>query len=353
MSSYPYRWTIFRRLSIALFIGGLTVSGLLSAPTTSTSLSLATLATSVSSQTPSSDHRRIVATIQVSGPSEMVVEGDSVWVVAGDSLVQIDARTNEIVGKPIRTDPPFDSAVAFSEGALWVTRVEAGDLGAASDHDAVLHIDPHNGEVVATLKVARGPMSLAITPGAVWVVNFGHNGESVSRIDPRTNQIVGKPIVTGRAPISLAVGDGSLWAANHDAHTVTRIDPQTNQIVANIHLSTEPHRIAFGEGMVWVGNWHDNSVTRIDPKTNQVVGDPIPIGFRAGNIAVGHGSVWITSDYRSNGDAKDVVLVRIDPQTNQVADTIPIGGHPIDVAMSKDAVWVSIQSPDAVLRITP
>jgi DNA-binding beta-propeller fold protein YncE len=61
--------------------------------------------------------------------------------------------------------------------------------------------------------------------------------------------------------------------------------------------------------------------------------------------------VWVTSDDRANGAPEDVVVVRIDPQTNRAVETIAVGGHPIDVAATKDAVWVSVADPGTVLRI--
>jgi YVTN family beta-propeller protein len=284
----------------------------------------------------------------------MTIGDGFLWVVSGGSIVRIDPRTNQLVGNPIRAGLAFESAIAFSEGALWVTKVGPGDVNAPSDRDEVSRINPQTGEIVTTIKVSRAPMSLAITPDTVWVVNFGQSGDAVMRIDPQTNQIAGEPIQTGSAPLSLAVGEGSLWVANHDADTITRIDLATNQVIANI-TAGGPHRVAYGEGAVWVANWHDNSVTRIDPQTNQVVGEPIPMGFHAGNIAAGLGSVWVTSDYRGPIDAapEDVVLVRIDSKTNQVVETIPLGGHPIDVEIAGGAVWVSIQGPNRVVRINP
>jgi YVTN family beta-propeller protein len=309
----------------------------------------------VASETPTSNQNRIAAMIDVSGPSNMTVGDGLLWVGAGTSIVRIDPKTNQVIGEPIRAGVQAED-IAFGDSALWVTTVASGDLGAPSDIDAVSRIDPQSSEIVATIKVSRGPMSVAFTPQAVWVVNFGMSGDGVIRIDPKTSQIIGDPIQTGRAPLSLAVGEGSVWVANHDAHTVTRIDATTGQVIANITVPSEPHRIAFGEGAVWVANWHINSVTRIDPQTNKVVGEPIPIGFHhAGNMAAGLGSVWVTSDYRSPVDAapEDVVLVRIDPQTNQAVETIPLGGHPIDVEIAGDAVWVSIQGPNKVLRIDP
>ena len=144
---------------------------------------------------------------------------------------------------------------------------------------------------------------------------------------------------------------GSLWVANHEAGTVTRIEQASGKFVANIPVPSEPHRVAYGAGAAWVGNWHDISVSRIDPETNRVVGSPIPIGFRAGNLVVGTGGVWVTSDDRANGAPEDVVVVRIDPQTNRAVETIAVGGHPIDVAATEGAVWVSVADPGTVLRI--
>ena len=184
------------------------------------------------------------------------------------------------------------------------------------------------------------------------MTNAGGGGDGVARIDPQTNRLAGRPVRTGASPQSLATGGGSLWVANHDERTVTRIELASGKVVADIPVPSEPHRVAYGAGAAWVGNWHDNSVSRIDPATNRVVGAPISIGpHHAGNLVVGAGSVWVTSDYRVDAAAEDVVVIRIDPQANRAVETIPVGGHPIDVAATKGAIWVSVADPGTVLRI--
>jgi len=73
-------------------------------------------------------------------------------------------------------------------------------------------------------------------------------------------------------------------------------------------------------------HWHDDSVSRIDPATNRVAGSPILIGaHHAGNLVVGAGDLWVTSDYRVDGAAEDTVVVRIDAQTNRAVETIAVG----------------------------
>jgi DNA-binding beta-propeller fold protein YncE len=299
---------------------------------------------------PPFDRSRFAAVIPLPGPGSMTVADGVLWVLdASGTVARLDPRTNAVVGKPLRA--PADAvAIAVGQGALWVTSVAAGDLGVAGE-DAVTRIDPATGRTVATITVPRAPLDVAATPGAVWVTNSGGGGDSVARIDPRTSRVAGRPVRTGASPQSLAVGGGSLWVANHDARTVTRVDQASGKVVTDIPVPSEPHRVAYGAGAVWVGNWHDNSISKIDPTTNRVVGSPIPIGFHAGNLAVGAGGVWVTSDYRVDAAAEDVVAVRIDPRANRAVETIAVGGHPIDIAATEDAIWVSVANPGTVLRI--
>jgi YVTN family beta-propeller protein len=274
---------------------------------------------------PAFDRGRFAAAIPIPGAGSMTVADGMLWVRASRAVARIDPATNAVVGKPLRV-PADAEAIAVSDGALWAARVTPGDLGAPGK-DAVTRIELATGRAVATVTVGRAPLDLAVTPGAVWVTNSGGGGDRVARIDPRTNRLAGRPVRTGASPQSLAVGGGSLWVANHDAGTVTRIDQASGTVVADIPVPSEPHRVAYGAGAVWVGNWHDNSVSRIDPATNRVVGSPIPIGaHHAGNLVVGGGGVWVTSDYRVDGAAEDVVVVRIDPQTNRAVETVAVGG---------------------------
>jgi YVTN family beta-propeller protein len=319
------------------------------AGTSSTSRSTQLPPTAAGATVPAFDRGRFAAVIPLPGAGSMTVADGVVWVRASGTVVRIDPATNAAVGEPLRV-PADAEAIAVGDGALWVASVAPGDLGAPGN-DAVARVDLATGRTVATITVRRAPLDLAATPGAVWVPNSGGGGDSVARIDPATNRLTGQPVSTGASPQSLAVGGGSLWVANHDARTVSRIDQASGKVVADIPVPSEPHRVAYGAGAAWVGNWHDNSVSRTDPATNRVVGSPIPIGHRAGNLAVGAGGVWVTSDYRVDGAPEDVVVIRIDPQTNRAVETIAVGGHPIDVAATEGAVWVSVANPDTVLRI--
>jgi len=86
-------------------------------------------------------------------------------------------------------------------------------------------------------------------------------------------------------------------------------------------------------------------VLRIDPKTNQVVAS-IPVGQGTGEVALEGGFVWVMNHI-------DSTISKIDPQTNKVVATIslpPPNGH---LAVSPGAVWVSSLSGNVVRRLDP
>ncbi len=100
---------------------------------------------------------------------------------------------------------------------------------------------------------------MAVGEGEVWVASL--DGDSVTRIDPDTNRVVGEPIkVTD--PSEVAVGAGAVWVAGS---AVTRIDPDTNRVVGEIASEAVPYGLAVGEGEVWVASLDGDSVTRIYP----------------------------------------------------------------------------------------
>jgi virginiamycin B lyase len=76
-------------------------------------------------------------------------------------------------------------------------------------------------------------------------------------------------------------------------------------------------------------------VTRVDPRTNLIV-ETIPVGKAPRFITTGEGGVWTLNQ----GDGS---VSRIDPRTNKVAATIEVGvpGRGGDIAAGEGSVWVT------------
>jgi len=273
--------------------------------------------------------------------------------------------------------------------------------------NSLVQLDPETGKVVSVIPVGDTPVSLAVTPSAVWVVNRGDR--TVSRVDRRTHvvrPIGGVPyafdiaadmrgniwvsdskdpvisrISAGRgdfpaaaaAPETirvrpragrLAVDGGYLWVTNAVAAsgtnasrdqilgsgTVSRIDLRSHRVVSTIPTAQLPLVIASGYGSIWVGNSDANferssvSVIGTGSSRAETIDSGVSQPF---GIAAGAGSVWILKF--------DGTLDKIDPQSRRLVARRSIG-HDIEVlslAVGAGSVWVTNRADFSVSKIDP
>ena len=64
----------------------------------------------------------------------------------------------------------------------------------------------------------------------------------------------------------------------------------------------------------------------------------MPVGANPTTIAVTPDAVWVV-----NKD--DGTLSRIDPATNKVERTVPIGQAPAGIVFAEGLLWVTVQAP--------
>lgn len=82
-----------------------------------------------------------------------------------------------------------------------------------------------------------------------------------------------------------------------------------------------------------------NSLAVLDPSSNTVVGSA-PVGARPGAIAFGSGSLWV-----ANMD--DQTVSRVDPATLRTTRYLALDGVPTGIAASGNAIWVVESDPGA------
>jgi acetyl esterase/lipase len=112
-------------------------------------------------------------------------------------------------------------------------------------------------------------------------------------------------------------------------------------VVARIEVGPEPWSVVPADGSIWVGN--DLGVARVDPATNQVAAT-VPIGG-VGDVAAGDGSVWVAS-YSTNS------VGQVDLATNTVPHPVHVDG-PSGLVLGEGAVWVVSPVQGTVTRIDP
>jgi branched-chain amino acid transport system substrate-binding protein len=270
-----------------------------------------------------------------STPTSVSAGADGVWVLDADrqTVSRIEPRTHEV--KTLGTGGvPTD--LAAGAGTLWVGNGRnnvAQFVGPLAT--TVSSIDPESGAIRATVELprARGATSnanashIAVTHGAVWVVDPDF---SVSRIDPRSNQIT--DTVQAVSAVAVSAGDAGVWVLNEDG-SLARISG--GAVDERVRLATNGlSSVAVGAGAVWATAPYDGVVWRIDPEP-RLVERTITVGVGANAVTVGGGAVWVIN-------ALAGTVSRIDPSTNRVVHTIALGGTPRSAAVAAGRLWVSV-----------
>lgn len=118
-------------------------------------------------------------------------------------------------------------------------------------------------------------------------------------------------------------------------------------VTASIGLdrSSDTFSIAVSDTAVWVHNFTAGTLLRVDPTTNRVMAT-IPIGAGSGHVALEAGFVWVLS-------REDSIVWKIDPHTNKVVAKIALPPPNAYLAVSPGAIWVASVANATVTRIDP
>ncbi|MGH2828132.1 MAG: hypothetical protein ACRDKF_14315 [Actinomycetota bacterium] len=197
--------------------------------------------------------------------------------------------------------------------------------------------------VTAMIEVGRGPVAVAVGDGFVWVANAGD--ESVSKVDPATNEVVETYPVEG-TPAGLEFAGGYVWAAIEDqARLVSiRVDDGAVDELALAGGGTDLDMASGGQDL-WVVS-SDTPLQRIDtadytPVTQDTaVGDPV-------DVTVGHGKVWLLG---ASGR-----IEKLDQNTGLSEGFIPLDA-PVsptasDLITDATGLWVSDGGSGSIFRV--
>ena len=141
---------------------------------------------------------------------------------------------------------------------------------------------------------------------------------------------------------------------------VKRPLPPAATVEARVSLGTSVsdviESLAVGDGAIWAVLGDGQKIVRIDPATLQVtatIANPLPLEW-APTVAYGDGSVWLSDAIPGVGSGSPTgALVRIDPATNAVVATIPVGRSPEGLAFTAGAVWSANHRSDQPQAANP
>lgn len=317
--------------------------------------------------------------------------------VLANSLVRIDPSTLA----PVDVIPIGKAAdlVVPAGGFIWITHYVLREVGSGELRDAgdrtLTRVDPATGDVV-TVGGGLAPCGLAADPsGDVWVANcyasggpnanvvrieattlefeatwpvpagegfyrgLSYGGGSLwvseiagevapernvlTQLDPGTGAQRSIPLPRAGTPLAWSEGYGELWIGNFDFGSLTRLHTVTEHLELVDLVTGSPGSIVVDGDIVWVGDWNTPQIERLravgSPQPRTV---PLPVDNASSGgvwrVAAGLGFVWATTP-------NDGTLWRIDPATDDVT-RIAIPYLPTGVAVTNNAVWVSVRGPD-------
>lgn len=144
------------------------------------------------------------------GVQDLAVADGYVWVVGRKlpRVTRIDMATGDVKRYQVGGSP---ERIAVGADAAWVS----------NDENLVSRIDLATGSV-RRIGVGREPRGIAVSPSAVWVA-CSLDG-TLTRLDPATGDVVGKPVAVGANPSAVTIDGTTAWVSLLAEDAVARVD---------------------------------------------------------------------------------------------------------------------------------
>jgi TolB protein len=286
-------------------------------------------------------------------------ESQAIFTMAANGSDQVQVTDGSAIDEAPMWSPD-GTKIAFSRKIDGNSEVFVANV----DGTGVLNVSNHPALDWATSWSPDGT-NIVLVSNRAGDFDIYITGESLTRLTDHPSDDhspVWSPDGTRIAFASTRAGSLDIYAMNMDGTDVTRMTdsppdehspawlPLTEtvtpavspRVTATIAVGSFPRDIAVGAGAIWVSvndfsedGPETHAVVRVDPSTNEIVAT-VPVGT-VGNVAIGSDAVWTIDSIDRPQDS----VIRIDPATNQVIETIPIGPNAFDIAVDGSSVWVT------------
>jgi DNA-binding beta-propeller fold protein YncE len=199
-------------------------------------------------------------------------------------------------------------------------------------------------EVSDSVPVGRAPLRLAVGADAVWVTS--ERDGTLTRLDPESGEVVGRPVRLGAGVSGVAVGGRWLWVTNQRRGELLRLDLESGRVLERIDVGGAPGPIALGGGRVWVADDKGGGITTVNAEGGRIYRRGLPPQAAPLRLAVGAGGLWVSS--ASTGTVR-----RIDLGSLHVDAPVPVGRGPAGVTVAAGLVWVANSRGGTVSKVDP
>lgn len=219
--------------------------------------------------------------------------------------------------------------VADGEGA-WVTDAAGGRVLRLAADGTLLQE-----------RLVPGPdlraAGLVLTGGSLWVAQLSG---TVTRLPLGTGPVVSG---TGKGESAdVAVGPRTAWLPGHGpSGALVQLDVTSLRITRQVTLPESPFQVELDGDELWVAGL-DSRVFRLDAASGAVL-STVDVGPAPRGLALTPDAVWVS--VRDAGE-----LVRVDRATGTALRRLDLGGQPWPVAAQGEEVWVALLG-GAVVRV--
>jgi streptogramin lyase len=219
--------------------------------------------------------------------------------------------------------------------------VSGAPPGLAIEPDHLVRLDPASGEVLASYEVGSNPGGVAISGGAVWVLNDGDL--TISKVDMATGHVTTRGGFQSPCDVYPAPG-GGVWVGSCDLGAIQRVDPHSFEVVQSIPVEN-PGAVVNTDGSVWAvsyqGSAEPSILYRFTPSGRRLA--KITLGLQSWAVAVSDdGSLW-------GNDYGDGTIWHVDPDTNTAVFVDGWTG-PDNVVADGHYLWISDEEQDSVTQ---
>jgi serine/threonine-protein kinase len=199
-------------------------------------------------------------------------------------------------------------------------------------------------KVSPPVAVGKPPLRIAAGSEKIWVLSEPE--ATLTRIDAETDRIVGAPIDLPQGVAAVAVGGGAVWVTDAKSGELLRVDDESGAVTQRIEVGGHPGPLVYGGGRVWVADVEGAGITAVNAKGGQVVRRHLGPHTAPLRLAIGAGSLWISS--AATGQVHHIGLAAF-----AIGKSIPAGRHPAGITVADGLVWVSDARSGSVIRLDP
>jgi len=194
----------------------------------------------------------------------------------------------------------------------------------------------------AIINVGKWPEGLALIGESLWVAESGDR--ALAKYEAATGTLIER-LEVGRLPVHLATAGDTFFATiNTDKKIWQQALTGPGKAIGTTGADA-PEAIATGAGAVQVllhlnGSSQDTAVMRLDPASGATTRSP-SLGANATDLTIAGDHLWVISNPVVDGQSEGT-LSRLNPETLEVIEQIPVGGRLWRLAESQGLLFAGV-----------